>query len=45
MMFPASELEWWSCYFSMDENPEKPVIQQNEISVEDSKKAFKDNWK
>ena len=23
--FPASELEWWSCVFSIDANGDKPI--------------------
>ncbi len=44
MQYPASELEYWSLYFSIDDNQDKPIIKQESVSVEASKKAFRKLW-
>ena len=47
MSWPASELEWWSIYFSIKDNGDKPNQHKlNEkraksITVEQSKQEFK----
>jgi hypothetical protein len=43
--FPATELEYWSCYFSIDDNQDKPAVKPESVDVETSKKGFKDQWK
>ncbi len=44
-MFPSSELEWWSCCFSIDDNQNRPIQKQEDITIDESKKGFKDIWK
>jgi hypothetical protein len=44
MQFPASELEYWSLYFSIDDNQDKPKVKQETVSVEDCKKSFRELW-
>jgi hypothetical protein len=41
--FPSSELEWWSCVFSIDANGDKPIApkQTVEESIALAKKLFK----
>jgi hypothetical protein len=44
LQFPATELEYWSLYFSIDDNQNTPTIKQEDITVEDSIKGFKEIW-
>jgi len=44
MQYPASELEHWSLYFSIDDNEDKPIIKQNTVDLKECKKSFKDLW-
>lgn len=44
MKFPASELEFWSLSFSIDDNPTLPDKTPDEISVAESKAKFKEMW-
>jgi len=45
MQWPASELEYWSLYFSIDANEDKPAVNQESVTVEKSKAGFKEIWK
>lgn len=46
--FPESELEYWSIYFSIDDNQDDPIVnieeKQKATTIEKSKKGFKDVW-
>jgi len=44
MSWPSDELEYWSIFFSIDDNKDKPIIVQrkaDEISVVESRNQFK----
>lgn len=44
MSWPSSELEYWSIFFSIQDNKDKPIITTktaDEISVYESKAKFK----
>lgn len=44
MSWPSSELEYWSIFFSIQDNKDKPIITKktaDEISVHESKAKFK----
>ena len=44
MAWPADELEYWSIFFSIDDNKDKPIVtvrKAEHVSVEESKSRFK----
>ena len=45
MDFPASELQHWSIFFSIDDNKDKPIFTKKTaetITISESKNAFKE---
>lgn len=45
MSWPASELEYWSIFFSIDDNKDKPTIPEKTretITIEESKRGFRE---
>ena len=45
MRWPASELEYWSIFFSIDDNKDKPIITvktPETISLAESKSKFRE---
>lgn len=44
MQYPASELDYWSLYFSIDDNQDKPKVEPEHVDLEKSKQAFKELW-
>lgn len=45
MGWPASELEYWSIFFSIDDNKDKPTIAKKTretITVAESKRGFRE---
>ena len=46
--FPASELEYWSVFFSIDDNKDKPIIEEKTpetISIAESKARFRETMR
>ena len=44
MQYPASELEYWSLFFAIDDKPEKPEVDPKSINVKENVASFKDLW-
>lgn len=45
MSWPSSELEYWSIFFSINDNKDKPIITKftaETINIEDSKRQFRE---
>ena len=38
MDYPVSELEWWACFFSIDDNKDKPIqtFKKKNVTVDQS---------
>ena len=45
MQFPATELEYWSLFFSIDDNQDRFIPDPKTIDVKESIKSFKEVWK